>query len=272
MNNNCEKMEDKIADLITGILSDSEKLILEQHLSQCPRCQNYRQALQKEDQLLIELFDKLDANMTNRQEKVISTVNNAGGVKGGNIISIIRKLTTRRITRFAAAALLLIVAGYTVGRSTASQPADVEQLRYDLETSLKSSLEPAIHKKVVEDLNQQWQLALVHSYVQLRGELNQQFRNEMNEFAVQTLAASSTVTNQLLTELIDAISTAQRQDRRWTLAAMEQIELNRLRDNALLKNDFATFAVYTEDNLQRTREDMTKWITTGYFDNPVLDE
>jgi len=65
------------------------------------------------------------------------------------------------------------------------------------------------------------------------------------------LAASGAATNQLLEELIDSINTAQTQDRQWVSAAFDQIELNRLRDNAQLTNAFANFAVQTEGELER---------------------
>ena len=153
------------------------------------------------------------------------------------------------VRRWAVAAVLLIVVGYAVGRLSALPSVDVEQLHYSLETSLKSSLEPVIRRGVLEEVDR-----------------------ELNEFAAQTLAASTTVTNQLLTELIQAIGAAQTQERRGIAAALERMELNRLRDNAQLRNDLVSFAVQTEDELLRTRQDVVQWIAYSRPYNFVPDE
>ncbi len=146
-------------------------------------------------------------------------------------------------TKVAAAAVLLIIAGYAAGRISSPRQPDIEQLQ--------AALEPAIRSRLLDEMKQYWQLALTSSYAQLKNELSQQYRSDLNQFAAYTLAASGAATNQLLEELIDSINEAQTQDRQWVSAAFEQIELNRLRDNAELSNAFATFAVQTEDELER---------------------
>ncbi len=146
-------------------------------------------------------------------------------------------------TKVAAAAVLLIIAGYAAGRISSPRQPDIEQLQ--------AALEPAIRSRLLDEMKQYWQLALTSSYAQLKNELSQQYRSDLNQFAAYTLAASGAATNQLLEELIDSINEAQTQDRQWVSAAFEQIELNRLRDNTELSNAFATFAVQTEDELER---------------------
>ena len=141
-------------------------------------------------------------------------------------------------TKVAAAAVLLIIAGYAAGRLSAPRGPDAEQLQ------------AAIRSRLLDEMKQYWQLALTSSYAQLKNELSQQYRSDLNQVAAYTLSASGAATNQLLEELIDSINTAQTHDRQWFTAAIEQIELNRLRDNARLSNAFATFAVQTEDELQ----------------------
>ena len=166
-------------------------------------------------------------------------------------IWIIERLkATNSFTKVAAAAVLLIIAGYTAGRLSAPRGPDAEQLQ--------DSLEPAIRQNLLDEMKQYWQLALVSSYVQLKDDLTQQYHRDLSRFAIQTLAASNAVTNELLTELIASINEAQTEDRQWVTAAFEQIELNRLRDNAQLSNAFATFAVRTEDELLRTKQDMAQ--------------
>lgn len=144
-------------------------------------------------------------------------------------------------TKVAAAAVLLIMAGYATGRLLSPKPPDIEQLRV--------ALEPAIRQNILDEMKQYWQLGLTASYAQLKDDLSQQYRRDLNQFAAYTLAASGVATNQRLEELIESINQAQTQDRQWVAAALGDIELNRLQDKAQLSNAFATFAVQTEQNM-----------------------
>lgn len=148
----------------------------------------------------------------------------------------------RGLAKFAAAAVLLIGAGYATGRFSAPQPLDMEQVQ--------AVLEPAIHKNVIAQLSDDLQLGLAQGYVQLRDGLGRQHAQDMGRFAAQTLAASNSATHELLAELIESIDAAQTEERQWFTAAIEQVELNRLRDSAA----FASFAVRTEDDLERTKQ------------------
>lgn len=161
-------------------------------------------------------------------------------------IGVRRKLTTK----LAAAAVLLVGAGYIVGRLSTPRPPGLEQLYI--------SLEPAIRQKVLEEVKHYWQASLASSYAQLRDELSAEYRRDLSEYAIQTLAVSGAMTNQRLEELIQAIDAAQRQDRRWVTTALELIESNRIRDKTQLSNGLETLAVRTADELTRTKEDMVQ--------------
>ena len=154
-----------------------------------------------------------------------------------------RNLIIPAIRRWAVAAVLLIAVGFIVGKLTASQPA--------------------LYDRLLAQLQKQQQMDTANSLILLKDHLSQQFRHDLNDFAVQTLTASGMVTNQRLTELIEAIQAAQDQDRRWVAAALDQIEYNRLRDSAGLANNLQTLAVNTSNELSRTREDMAKSLVTN---------
>ena len=95
------------------------------------------------------------------------------------------------------------------------------------------------------------------------------FSKDLNEYAVETLGACSAVTNQLLAELIESINAAQTQDRQWIVAALGRIELNRRQDKALFGNSLKTLALQTEDELIRTREDLTRLVVYNQPDNLI---
>lgn len=175
-------------------------------------------------------------------------------------IRIIERLKSAKgITKVAAAAVLLIAAGYATGRLSAPRPPDMEQLQ--------AALEPAIRSKLLEEMDRRWQLALASSYVRLQEELSEQYRQDLSRFAVQTLAASNAVTNQLLAEFVQYINAAQTQDLRRIAAALEQIESNRLQDKTQLTNGLESLAYLTEDELKRTRQAMAQFLVNTQPDN-----
>jgi hypothetical protein len=159
-----------------------------------------------------------------------------------------RGLIIQSFSKLAIAAVLLVFAGF-VGRFSAPK-VNVEQLQSAMEDSIKADL--------AGDLTEQWRAELATSYIQLKSELNQQHQKDLNKFAVQTIAASNMSTNQLLTELIQSINAAQAQDRQWVMAALGQIESNRLADTTQFKNGLESLAVLTGNEFERTRQDMVQ--------------
>ncbi len=169
--------------------------------------------------------------------------------------------SVKSLTKVAAAAVLLILAGYATGRLSAP---DMEQLQ--------ASLEPAIRENLAAEMKGYLQLGLTNSYVQLKDDLTEQYRRDLNQFAAYTLAASGAATNQLLEDLVESINTAQTHDRQWVTAAFEQIELDRLRDSARLSNAFATFAVRTEDELELTKQGVAQLLSYARPDSLAPNE
>jgi hypothetical protein len=149
-----------------------------------------------------------------------------------------------------AAAVLLIAVAYATGRLSSPRPPDLEELQ--------AALEPAIRLNLLDEMSRRWQLAWANSYLQLKEELSEQRRRDLDTYAVQTLAASNAVTNRLLEELIESINATQVQDYRKIAEALYKIEMNRLQDKAQLGNALATFAVQTEDELNRTKQDVVQ--------------
>jgi len=149
------------------------------------------------------------------------------------------------VTKFAAAAVLLIAVGYATGRLSAPPPLDIEKLQAALEISLKSSLEPAIRQDLLEQMNDRWQSAFAAGCAQLKEELQRQVRRDLTEFAAQTLAASGTLTNQRLMELIQLIEATRRRERQQIEAAFEQIEQEKI----LLRNGLLAVAAQTNELL-----------------------
>ena len=129
-----------------------------------------------------------------------------------------------RLMKLAAAAMLMIGAGFIGGRLSAPEPVNVQEFQAALESSLKASLIPAIRRELLSEMDDRWQSTLAASNAKIKDELARQVRRDLTEFAAQTLAASGTRTDQRLNELIQLIEAARIQDRRRMAAAFEYIE------------------------------------------------
>jgi hypothetical protein len=143
----------------------------------------------------------------------------------------------RPIIKFAAAAVLLICAGFLTSRLSTPQPVDVEQLRADL----------------IKQVNQQWESILETRHAELREEVYGQVRHDLMEFAAQTLAASRDLTDQRLVELVRLIEAARIQDRQRIEAALEQVELNRLQDKTQFRNGLQTLIARASETSSATQ-------------------
>lgn len=163
----------------------------------------------------------------------------------------------RCIARYAAAAVLLIVAGYAVGRLSAPRQPNIQELQ--------DTLEPTIRQNVVAQLKKDLQSGLKTCYDQLSDELNRQQRKDMAQFAAQTLSASNSNTSRLVIELIESINTLQTEQRQRFTAALEQMELEHQYDTKAL----AQYAVQTEDKLQSIAQFLSYGLNEGYDVNKI---
>ena len=175
-----------------------------------------------------------------------------------------RVIFNRPTVRLAAAAVVLIAAGFAAGRLSSPRPLDMEQLH----ASLASSLQPAIRQSVLEQVSRDRQLAIAGSNARLKEELdrfkeefNVQYTRDLNEFAAKTLAVSGAVTNQLLRDLIYRVSTTQLHDRHRIAAALKQIESNRVQDKTELSEGLVGLAELTRIELNRTKQDMAHMLS-----------
>ncbi len=163
------------------------------------------------------------------------------------------KFAIRSLFRLAAAAAVFVLLGYTAGRLATPKPMDLEQLRDALAPSVEAAIEPAVRARLAEEMRRDYQLALAGMYVRVKEELTEQYRSDLNRYALQTLAASNAVTNELLTQLVQSIDTAQTQDHRRITRALYEMEMNRVQDKTQLASGLQTLAYRFEDDLSRTK-------------------
>jgi hypothetical protein len=125
------------------------------------------------------------------------------------------------VAKLAAAAVLMIGAGFVGGRLSAPEPLNVQELQAILESSLKSSLVPAIRQQLNDEIDNRLQLALATERDMLKQELTRQVRHEHQIFAEQTLTAVSNLTDRRLMEFARTLEAARIKERQYVAAAFD---------------------------------------------------
>jgi len=123
--------------------------------------------------------------------------------------------------KLAAAAVLMIGAGFIGGRLSAPEPLDVKELQTALESSLKSSLVPAVRQELLGEMNDRWQKTLDASNAQVKEELARQVRRDLEVFDEQTLTSVGNLMNQRLMEFARMIEAARIKERQRVAAAFD---------------------------------------------------
>jgi hypothetical protein len=123
--------------------------------------------------------------------------------------------------RLAAAAVVLIGAGYVAGRLSAPRPLDVQGLQAAMESSLRTSLEPAIQREVLDEMTNRLQLARAADRDALKQELRQQVNQDLQVFADQTLTAVGNLTDRRFMEFARMVEAARVKDRQRVAAAFD---------------------------------------------------
>ncbi|MFC1636854.1 hypothetical protein ACFL5Z_18675 [Planctomycetota bacterium] len=111
------------------------------------------------------------------------------------------------VAKMAAAAVLLIGAGFLAGRFSAPKPLDVE------------ALQATIRKELLDEMENRLQSALVSQRESLKQELRQQVGHDMKFFAEQTLTAVGDLTDQRFMEFARMVEAARIKDRQRVAAA-----------------------------------------------------
>ena len=127
------------------------------------------------------------------------------------------------LIKLAAAAVLMIGLGYMGGRLSSPEPLDAGQLRADIESSLRASLEPAIRQELLEEMDARWDSVFAAKSAELKDEFQQKIRHDLMQFAEQTLSYTDDRMDRRLTELARQFYAARIQDRQRTAEGFEHV-------------------------------------------------
>jgi|GEM_PF-4485477 len=163
-----------------------------------------------------------------------------------------------RVVRWSAAAVILLAAGIWAGWLGGSNAVDSESLRQDIETSVTASITPVIENDLRQQLSREMAVTLANYRAQVSEALYQQIQLQLKEYAVQTLTASGAQTNQLLEQLLEAVKVSQLEERQIYASILKQLEMERIRDQEQLRNEFALFAQETGGRLMETQKNVVQ--------------
>jgi len=224
MNGACREMQERIIDYVLGALDEPGTEAVHQHLDGCAHCRQYLQALDQQHKALGALGDEVQAGMAARRAQAIDAFHAVAPVQ--------EQAPTARpwVGRMAVAALVVLGIGIAIGRLTAPEPVDVEQLRADLQSSIATSLQSAVHASVLADVDQRLEFALAAGEARIRVDIVKEMRRDLREFATDVVSNSEVMMDRRLAELVQLIEAARLKDRQRVVQAFEQVELNRRRD------------------------------------------
>jgi len=153
-----------------------------------------------------------------------------------------------RVMKLAAAAVLMIGAGFIGGRLSAPEPLDVQELQAILESSLKSSLEPAIRRQLQDEFDNHLQLTLSAEHNMLKQELARQVHRDVETYTEQILKEVSFLTDQRLMNFARMLEAARIKERRHIAAAFDYM-------GSRLGDGLVTLATRTDNLLDAERTD-----------------
>lgn len=233
----CKKIQEQMPCFIAGTLSQQESQNIQSHIEGCPVCRNYKEAMQRDDQLLSDYAESMRPRIARMEREVRTAIEAASVRRQRQFSDVFLHFMESKFARLAAAAVLIIAVSFSAGLVIGSR-RNSERIRAHLEASLKQDLQSAV----------------TDSIALMEEELRDEYRQELNRYAIQTMVASNAATNQLLSQLVAAINQSRSQELEGIVAAMGQIEANRLRENDELRKDLVTFASYTDERLSKMAE------------------
>ena len=114
MDSHCEYIQNQVADYILGILDQEQIEIFNRHLDGCQLCREHLQSLENQNRQLIQFGQDLNASMKKRQDRAIETLSHSRPTAHKNTKSIWSIIMHKKITKLAAAAVIIFAVFLTV--------------------------------------------------------------------------------------------------------------------------------------------------------------
>jgi predicted anti-sigma-YlaC factor YlaD len=110
MENTCEIIQEQIPELLGGRLPIEAANLIRAHMSQCPACAGYFEALQADDKLLSDFAEATQRAMSRIEDKVIETLKSEVPYKPTRSFPVWVNVAKNPIAKLAAAVVIIIAA------------------------------------------------------------------------------------------------------------------------------------------------------------------
>ncbi|MHC4665427.1 MAG: zf-HC2 domain-containing protein [Planctomycetota bacterium] len=110
MEDTCETIQEQIPELLAGRLPIETATFIRAHMSQCPACSGYFEALQADDKLLSDFAEATRRAVSRIENKVIETLKAEVPCKPARSFRVWVNVAKGRVAKLAAAVVIIIAA------------------------------------------------------------------------------------------------------------------------------------------------------------------
>lgn len=159
------------------------------------------------------------------------------------------------VVKWALAAALVLGLGYTIGRL--STPAvDLTAIRTALEGQLRDSLVAQVKQEVQEQFTADWKAVLSGKTEEANTPFRQDLLAGLNQVTAKAVSDASAEHQRVMMDWLDTYNADRQQDKRATLALIDQTERKRVADNFKLRRSLETVALVADHKFQRTETEL----------------
>lgn len=223
MDRTCDKIREFMADQIDGLLPDSERQTLEQHLQRCDGCRLYWDQLQSQDRTLSDWVSSLEPELASGLNRTLMAVRREAGQRP--VAESRRRMGLSY--RQAIAAGLLLAIGFVAGmfggpwrsRGNLQPPA----------------IDPAERAQLVAEILTEVRTEIEQTNERTQQQLGQEFSQKLKDTA-------------------DAFTQTLNRDREWLSTTLTVWDGKRNEERDSLYRDLAKLAKLTENEFARARQ------------------
>lgn len=162
------------------------------------------------------------------------------------------------LVKWAAAAAVLLLAGFGFGRGLSPTPVNAAAIRAAIEPSLKHSVEAELRPKLAREMQEKWQTDLATAHVKLAAEFRKEAQEQLANVADATLAAATADADRLLGEFAKTETEKRAEEKQILLTLLKELEAKFLTEFAATRKDLETVAVLTELGLRSAQQEIVQ--------------
>jgi hypothetical protein len=156
--------------------------------------------------------------------------------------------------KWAAAAAVLLFAGFGFGRAMSPTSANAAAIRAAIEPSLKNFVEAGLRQQFAQELRDKWQIDLASTRVRLVAEYQRQLADELAKATDAMLTAANADTERLLADFARTENERRAEEKQTLIVLLKALETMRLSD----RKDLETLAMLTEASLRSARQEIAE--------------